>query len=84
VCTVLETGRRYGLDAAMISQQPNLIHNRARNQLTEVVTFAQTDANALQYLEQAGFDAETVRKLPLGAWLARNLNSGAQDRGAVF
>jgi hypothetical protein len=81
---VLETGRRYGLDAAMISQQPNLIHNRIRNQLTEVVTFQQMDPTAVDWLETVGFDPEAVRALRPGQFLVRNLNSGAQTNGKVF
>lgn len=81
---VLETGRRYGLDAAMISQQPNLIHNRIRNQVTEVVTFQQMDPNAVEYLEAVGFEPEQIRALRPGSFLARNLNSGAQSSGKVF
>lgn len=81
---VLETGRRYGLDCLMVAQQPNLIHNRIRNQLTEVVSFQQMDDNALDYLRQAGFDPDALRALRPGQFIARNLQSGAATRGAVF
>lgn len=81
---VLETGRRYGLDCALISQQPNLIHNRIRNQLTEVVTFAQADRRSVDWLEEAGFDGEAVRRLRPGAWIARDLTTGAERAGRVF
>ena len=81
---VLETGRRYGLDAAMISQQPNLIHNRIRNQLTEAVSFRQLDQSAMEWLEGVGFDPEALRGLPDGAYLDRNLKSGAVASGRLF
>ncbi|MCU0770854.1 MAG: hypothetical protein MUE94_03660 [Verrucomicrobia bacterium] len=81
---VLETGRRHGLDTLMITQQPNLIHNRVRNQTTEVVTFRQVDKAAVGYLEDLGFDAERIRKLCPGSYLLRNLQNGAERQGSVF
>jgi hypothetical protein len=81
---VLETGRREELDAAMISQQPNLVHNRVRNQVTEVAAFAQTDQNAVGWLEAAGFQAHQVRALRPGECIVRNLGSGREVRARVF
>jgi hypothetical protein len=81
---VLETGRRGQLDALMISQQPNFIHNRIRNQITEVVTFRQMDQNAVGWLEQEGFRADQVRGRRPGAFIARNLQTGGQSTGSVF
>ncbi len=68
----------------MISQAPNLIHNRVRNQLTEVVTFRQGDARAVEWLTDAGFGEELVRELRPGKFIARNLTTGGQTAGAVF
>jgi hypothetical protein len=68
----------------MISQQPNLIHNRIRNQLTEMVTFQQMDPTAVDWLETVGFDPEAVRALRPGQFLARNLNTGQANQGRVF
>jgi ABC-type dipeptide/oligopeptide/nickel transport system ATPase component len=81
---VVETGRRYEIDTCFISQQPNLIHNRLRNCLSEVATFAQVDANAIQFLAEVGFNEESVRALRPGEYLCRNLNTGAEERGRVF
>jgi hypothetical protein len=81
---VLETGRRYGLDAALISQQPNLIHNRIRNQLTEVCTFRQIDHACLDWLESAGFDTEAVRLLEPGQFSCRSMVDGGVSGGTVF
>jgi hypothetical protein len=82
---VIEDGRIHGLDALMISSQPNLIHNRVRNQLTEIVSFQQLDQNAIQWLEnQAGFDPEQVKTLEKGEFICRNLDSGVQVGGRVF
>ncbi|MBI3868816.1 MAG: hypothetical protein HY299_09820 [Verrucomicrobia bacterium] len=81
---VLETGRRWGLDMVAISQAPNLIHNRVRNQLTEAVTFAHNDPNALSFLEGVGFDPLRIQSLPNGAFIARNLVNQAEEHGRVF
>lgn len=57
---LIETGRRYGVDTAFVTQQPNLIHNRLRNQLTELVTFRHLDERAIKFLMELGFDPETI------------------------
>jgi AAA+ ATPase superfamily predicted ATPase len=79
--TLCETGRRFQIDIICISQAPNRIHNAIRNQLTTVYTFRQSDANALKYLDENGFDAEKIRALPNGKWICRNLNSGEITEG---
>jgi hypothetical protein len=82
--TLLETGRRYEIDGLMVSQAPNLLHNRIRNQLTELVTFAHLDSNAIAFLEDVGLKAQDVRELSPGQFIALNLSSGGSTRGAVF
>jgi hypothetical protein len=81
---VLETGWRYGLDFAGITQQPNLIHNRVRNQATEVVAFQQMDPRSVDWCEAVGFDPEAIRGLAPGSYLARNLKTGGTAAGRVF
>ncbi len=81
---VLETGRRVGLDVALIAQQPNLVHNRIRNQMTAVVTFQQVDPRAVDWCAEVGFDPAAVRALRPGHYLARNLKTGGQSAGRVF
>jgi hypothetical protein len=82
--TVLECGRRYSLDVVCVAQAPNILHNRLRNQLSEVVAFRALDENALRFLEGVGFQPESVRRLPDGAFIAANLRSGRQVPGRVF
>jgi len=65
---ILETGRRQGIDTLLVTQQPNVIHNRTRNQLTEVIAFAQIDKNAVEFLEDLGFSGEEIRGLDAGEW----------------
>ena len=81
IASVLETGRRYGLDFAGICQAPNLVHGRIRNQMTEVVAFRTIDRNALAFLSDAGFDPEAVSKLPNHHYIARNTQTGGQTSG---
>jgi hypothetical protein len=81
---ILETGRRRGIDLVCISQAPNLVHNRVRNSLTECVTFAHNDENAIAFLEDVGFEAERIRGLAAGQFLSRNLVNGAVETGRVF
>jgi chromosomal replication initiation ATPase DnaA len=68
---VIQTGRRYELDLLLCSQQVNELHNRLRQQLTEVVTFRQQDPRALEWLQQAGpVDPVAVSALQPGEFLA--------------
>lgn len=72
--TLIETGRRYGIDYVAIAQQCNLLHNRMRNQLTEIVTFRHQEKRALQFLEEQGFDPEKVMQLPDLHYICVNLS----------
>lgn len=82
--TVLETGRRAELDLLAITRAPNLLHNRVRNELTEVVSFRLIDPRAGEFLRVVGLDLEQVRQLPRGHYLARDLDTGVVSAGRVF
>ena len=73
---VIETGRKYGLDFLAISQQYNLLHNRVRNQATEMVVFRQTDKLILKALEEKGFNPEEIELLKDGQYIDRSLITG--------
>lgn len=81
---VLETGRRYGLDLVAAAQQPNLIHNRFRNQMTELAVFATTDPRAQEAIAAWGVDPQAAARLQDGEFVAVNLRSRRQVRGRVF
>lgn len=81
---VLEFGRRDGLDVLIASQAPNLLHNRIRNQITEVAAFSLIDERAASWLEPVGVDADDLRRLPRGQYIYINLDTGDQRRGVVF
>jgi DNA helicase HerA-like ATPase len=73
-------GRRRGLDSIFIGQSPNLLNNRVRLQLTEVVCFQMTDDTALEFPRGFGFDVEEVRRLPQFRFVCRT-KRGACVRG---
>lgn len=79
--TVIQTGRRYGLDFLLISQAPNLIHNSVRGQLTEVVLFRLTDELALEFPESVGISPDRVRALPDYHYISLNTKTGEQREG---
>lgn len=81
---VLDTGRRYGLDAAFACQAPNRIHNGVRSQLTELVAFKLIEARGLAWLADLDFDTRAVCRQRPGQFIARNLLSGGEARGKVF
>ena len=81
---VLEFGRRDGLDAVMVSQAPNLLHNRIRNQITEAVVFRLIDARAAGWLEPLGFDLDAIREQRSGSYIYRNTETGLTLTGRVF
>jgi hypothetical protein len=81
---LVETGRRYCIDTVFIAQQCNLIHNRLRNQVTEVVTFRHEEKRALQWLCEYGFSEDELRSLnPVGEYIART-DRGQESRGNIF
>lgn len=83
VACVIETGRRYRIDTVLVTQQPNLLHNRFRNQATEVVTFRQNDSRAIQWLEEWGFSEEQIRGLDPGEYLCLT-DQGQFRTGNIF
>ncbi|MEQ2008110.1 MAG: hypothetical protein ABMA26_15035 [Limisphaerales bacterium] len=82
--TLNETGRRYGVDWIFIGQATNLVHNRIRNQVTEVVTFRQADENAVKFLEDLGFEADELRGLEIGEYRSRSMLDGVTGSGRLF
>jgi len=78
--TLVQTGRRYGVDGVFMAQQPNELHNTIRCQLSEVVCFQLTDDTALEFPKKFGFDIEAVRVLPPFQFICRN-NRGVERRG---
>jgi len=80
---VLETGRRYMLDWVSIQQAFNLVHNRLRNQLTEIVAFRTIERQALKFLEDLGFEPEQVKALPDLSYIRRDLKLSTTVEGEI-
>ena len=80
---VLETGRRYSLDFAGITQALNLIHNRVRNQITELVAFRTTEERALSYMKSKGCECDEISELPDLHFHAYDLRAGDMFRGKL-
>jgi hypothetical protein len=72
---VLERGRRAGVQVLVATHSPNLVHNRARNQLTHVSAFRLVDPRATAWLEPLGFTADELRALPLGTFHFRKVGA---------
>lgn len=83
-CAMTETGRRAELDMAVATHSFNLVHNRLRNQLSEVVTFAQVDPRAIEKLEEIGFDPEELPRLPEGSYVSLDLLQWSFERGRLW
>lgn len=81
--TVLQTGRRWGLDFAVVSQQLNELDNVFRNQMTERVTFQHEDPYVLSVMRDWGFDPDEVSRLAPGSYLWRD-DKGGFRRGRIF
>lgn len=81
--TDLQTGRRVGLDLLLVSQQINELHNRARSQMTERITFQHEDDYVLKILEKWGFNRDEVSSLAVGEFLYSN-DRGERSRGNLF
>ena len=80
---LVETGRRYKVDTIFIAQQCNLVHNRLRNQVTEVVTFRHNDDRAIEWLVSYGFNEEMIRSREIGDYICRT-DSGIEQSGNIF
>lgn len=62
VKTLVQTGRKFGLDTWFTSQQPNELPNEVRNQWTEVTCFRLTDQTPLDFVSR-WFNQEQVEEI---------------------
>lgn len=80
---IVQTGRRYNLDTALMSQQPNRIHNEVREQVTELVLFNLKDENSLKFVKKMGFDEQPVMALPDLHYIWFNTKSGETRKSEI-
>lgn len=57
---IMQTGRRFNLDSALMSQQPNRLHNEVREQITELVMFNLIDENSIKFVRKMGLDEKPI------------------------
>ena len=69
---LMQVGRRYGIDVAVIAQQINELDNRFRNQFTHIYTFRHVDPYVLEQMRKWGFDPEKVKSLGVGQYQVLN------------
>lgn len=81
--TVLQTGRRQGLDTLILSQQPNRLHNEVREQFTEIVFFRMDDRRSLEFVEDRGADESLVANLPPLHYLWLNTQTRETRQGSI-
>jgi hypothetical protein len=80
---ILQTGRRAGLDMAVVAQQLNELNNKLRSQTTEQVCFQHKDPRVLDVLNDWGFSDEEISGLTVGEYYYQN-DRGERRREAMF
>jgi hypothetical protein len=78
---VFRRGRRLEIDVYAICQGTNALHNRVRQQITDIYAFAQGDENATKWLVSRGLDEEKLLGLKPGEYLYKNRNSAEVKEG---
>jgi hypothetical protein len=85
LCRVMEDGRSVALDVLFTSHNANGLHNRLREQFTEIVTFYQRSGPAVEIMEKEfGFDAVAIGNLQRGEFIAQDMETGNFRGGRVF
>jgi hypothetical protein len=85
LCRIMEDGRSVALDVLFTSHNANGLHNRVREQFTEVVTFALSSEPALEVMEREfEFRQDAIENLVPGEFIARNMETGQIKPGRVF
>jgi GTPase SAR1 family protein len=70
---IMHEGRRQEIDSLIVSQQLNGTNADLRAQTTELWAFQQSDKLPLDWLEESGFDRDTVARLPKpGGFILKN------------
>lgn len=80
---IVQTGRRFNLDTALMSQQPNRIHNELREQVTELVMFNLIDENSLKFVKKMGLDEMPIMKLPELHYIWYDLKRGTTRNSSI-
>lgn len=80
----IQTGRKRGLGMAFATQRPNRLNESITNEVTECVCFRLQGVNALERVGEMGADSDEVAALPMGSFVALNVDSGSELRGRLW
>jgi hypothetical protein len=81
---LIEDGRLWGLDFIGSAHSANAIHNKLRQQLSEIVALRTRDGRPLEFLVENGFDEQEVKSLPVGSYVILNCDTEEFTRGKLF
>ena len=84
LATCIQTGRVRSLGMMFATQRPNRLNEAITNEVTELICFRLQGENALKRVADLGLGPEEVAALPLGHYVALNLDTGGTLRGRVF
>lgn len=82
--TVVQTGRKRGLESLFSTQLPHKLNGSILNEMTEMVCFNLGEVKALDCVADRGADREEVETLPLGSFFALNKHTRGVLRGSLF
>lgn len=80
----IQTGRKRGLGMMFATQRPNRLNEAITNEVTEAVCFRLQGLNALERVREMGADTDEVASLPMGAFVALNVETGSELRGRLW
>lgn len=80
----IQTGRKRGLGMMFATQRPNRLNEAITNEVTECVCFRLQGLNALERVSEMGADTDEVSALPMGSFVALNVDSGGELRGRLW
>jgi hypothetical protein len=81
---ILKRGRRRQIDTILIASAANAMHNKGRNQVSELFCFKCVDENALTYPTSLGLDGATIAQLAPGRFSHLNLVTGQRMELALW
>lgn len=80
---ILETGRRFRIDAMFCAQRPADVHNAVRQQATDIFCFRQGDPTSAKWIGQKGLNWGRVSTLPDGSFVHVSSKTGAIESGKI-
>jgi len=79
-----QCGREENIELVTCTQRPELVNASITGACTELICFRLDEPDALRTVKKLGADPESVSRLPLGEFVARNRLSGGLLRAKIF